>query len=298
MVTYSLRSSQARMRSNNAEQAAQESMGNNIAFVFAHYSTSGLLDRSSRNLLESLRKAGRLIVVSTNLRPEEASSLHSEIRVITRDNQGYDFYSYKIGLEAIANPASYDYIVVLNSSFVCLEPEKLVATLKTSLDSDVVGLTMSKEGTQHLQSYCIAFSRHVLLSAPVLNWWAELEPISERQTVIERYELGLSRCLLANGFKIKAVFSPSAKARCQALCQAVPLGLYEPRVLPFARALLDLRHSDELNPTHFMWEELLGHLGIIKRDLIEKNPYQINLTKLRERHGERIEYLMQEGILL
>ena len=45
---------------------------------------------------------------------------------------------------------------------------------------------------------------------------------------------------------------------------------------------VDINAGDTLNPTHFMWDFLLDHCGIVKMELIERNPLKIDLTELEE----------------
>lgn len=263
-------------------------MNQRYAFVFAHYNARGLLDLSTRGLIDCLREAGRVVLVSTSLTDEQASSVHTDVRVIVRENKGYDFYSYKIGLESIEDLGSYDWVFMINSSFVCLEPCKLTSCYIGGLDgsADVRGLTFSREISPHLQSYFMSFSRKTFMSNPFRKWWDNLEPVSDRQTVIVRYELGLSTFLLANEFTLASAYKPSPIAQYHALCHATRLGLYQPKFLPFAEMLMNLQRAQELNPTHFTWQELLHQFGIVKRELIEKNPFHLDLTDLYEDHGQ------------
>ena len=262
------------------------------AYVVAHYHASGLLGASTRNLLDYLqRHNGRVVLVSTGLTRDEALTVPAGVEVIVRDNVGYDFYSYKIGMEAIVDPQNYDYIFIMNNSFVCFEPQKLMDSVLMELNqpADILGLTSSREVSPHLQSYFLAFSRKVVLSAPFRNWWQEVEPISDRQTVINKYELGFSGFLFANGYSMRCAFIPSAKAKLDTLCHAIKLGLYQPELSHEYEVKLDLRLADYFNPTHFAWEELLDQFGIVKRELFEKNPFRLDLTELFDLYGQRLE---------
>ena len=246
-------------------------------------------------MLECLRQTGRTILVSTNLTDEAVCSVHSDIKVIVRANVGYDFYSYKVGLESIEELDLYDHVFIMNSSFVCFDPDKLISRFVACLDEsvDVLGLTFSRERIPHLQSYFIAFSRRTIMSAPLRKWWNELKPASDREVVISRYELGLSSFLFAQGFNLAGAYEPSPMVKCQALCHAIRLGLYRPRLLPFSMMMLNLRHADKLNPTHFLWEDLLSQFGVLKRELYERNPYHCDLQSLYYVHGERLASLLK-----
>ncbi|TDM09102.1 MAG: hypothetical protein C4K60_07135 [Ideonella sp. MAG2] len=255
------------------------SVSRRYVFVFAHYSASARLDQSTRGLLEHLRNIGRTILVSTNLSLDEARSIHPDIQVIVRENIGYDFYSYKVGLASIEDPGIYDHTVLLNSSFVCFDPERLMSRFTACLDGsvDALGLTLSRELTPHLQSYLIAFSRKAVMSPPLRQWWADMTPISDREAVIARYELGLSRCLLDHQFSISSAFRPSFTARYRALCQATLQDSHRATFLPL-QLLKNLRRANKVNPTHFLWRALLEEFGVLKRELFEKNPFCLDLS--------------------
>jgi hypothetical protein len=95
------------------------------AFVVAHYDPAGRVAWNLRDLVAHLATLGRVIFVSTNLDENAARSLPAGVQVITRPNEGYDFYSYKRGIEALGDPRAFDEVVILNSSFVCLDPARL-----------------------------------------------------------------------------------------------------------------------------------------------------------------------------
>ena len=260
------------------------------AFVFAHHDSAGLLRQNTRQLLERLSKEGHVVLVSTNLTTEEANSAPANINIITRENVGYDFYSYKIGLESLKNPEKYTHVCILNSSFISFDPDQLVAKFLSRLDAsiDALGLTFSREISPHLQSFFIAFSRHLFLSNPFSDWWQAIEPISDRQTVILKYELGLSSFLLANGFSLGSAYEPTPMSKCRALCHAIRIGMHQPEFLPFSKVMIDLNQADHLNPTHFAWEELLDQFAIVKRELVEKNPHRFDLSHLYDSYGKKL----------
>lgn len=272
-------------------QASPAGTNKRIACVLAHYRSDGLLGTSTRGLLEYLvRHVEHVVLVSTNLTEEQVRSVPADADVIVRENVGYDFYSYKVGLEALGDLEAYDYVCIMNDSFVCLDPGKLMTGVLSRLDgtADVLGLTYSREIASHLQSYLLVFSRKALLSEPVRDWWASMVPISDRKTVVVQYEVGLSSFLLAQGYSLGCAFRPSPLQQLRALCHAIRLGLYKPEIPSDAKLTLDLQLSEHLNPTHFAWEELLEQFAIVKRDLFENNPYRLDLHDLKAVYGERL----------
>ena len=223
------------------------------AFVVAHYDPAGRVALHLRELVAHLRTLGRVVFVSTNL-ADAARNLGDGVEVITRPNEGYDFFSYKRGIEALGDLSSIDTLTVLNSSFVCLEPTRLTQRFfaRSRPEIDVLGLTANFEGAPHLQSYWISFEGRRVLDAPAFaRWWTDMEPVSDRELVISRYEVGLSHALKAAGFTLASAFSAP-----------VPPG------------------TAHRNPTHLFWEALLEEFAIVKLELLRTNPFRMDLGKL------------------
>jgi len=225
------------------------------AFVVAHYDPAGRVARHLRELVAHLASIGRVVFVSTNLVPAAARELGEGVAVITRPNEGYDFFSYQRGLESLGTLAAFDTVTILNSSFVCLDPARLTQRFfaRSRPEIDVLGLTANFEAAAHLQSYWISFEGRRILDSPAFaQWWAAMEPVSERALVISRYEVGLSHALRAAGFTLASAFSPP-----------VPPG------------------TAHRNPTHLFWEALLQEFAIVKLELLRANPFRMDLGRLR-----------------
>ena len=224
------------------------------AFVVAHYDPAGRVARHLRELVAHLASLGRVVFVSTHLADAAARGLGEGIEVITRPNEGYDFFSYKRGIEALGDLSAIDTLTLLNSSFVCLDPALLTQRFfaRSRPEIDVLGLTANFEGAAHLQSYWISFeSRRVLDSPAFASWWRDMEPVSDRDLVISRYEIGLSQALNAAGLKLASAFSPPVQA--------------------------GMAHR---NPTHLFWEALMEQFAILKLELLRANPFRMDLGRL------------------
>jgi rhamnosyltransferase len=226
------------------------------AFVVAHYDPAGRVAWNLRDLVAHLATLGRVIFVSTNLDEGAARSLSAGVQVITRPNEGYDFYSYKRGIEALGDPGAFDEVVILNSSFVCLDPARLTERFFSSAspDVDMLGLTSNYEYAAHLQSYWISFRGRRVLDSPVFaQWWRDMEPVSDRDLVIPRYEVGMSHAFHNAGFKLASAFSPPAERR-GATRTATP---------------------------HVFWDSLMEGVRRAELELLRTNPFRMDLAKLQ-----------------
>lgn len=181
-----------------------------------------------------------------------------------RDNHGYDFYSYKVGLEALDGLHGFGRVILMNSSFACLHSERLIARFfkRDQAPYDALALTESDERHPHLQSFLVSFAGDCIRAPAFRKWWNDMTPIDDRHEVIDRYELGMSRFLRGAGFALGAAYRPTGLQRLTALARSLKRGrrIFNPRAL---------------NPTHFYWDFLLQEFGIIKIELLRSDPYRL-----------------------
>ena len=216
------------------------------------------------------RHFDRIILVSTNLQDSERLKVSSACEVVVRDNTGYDFYSYRTGiLQLLAENPAFQ-ITLMNTSFIILEPEKLIRNYvegtRHSLPSDVYGLTMSQEHFPHIQSFLMTLSASLWSQQPFIDWWQQMEPVNDRQEVINRYEIGLSLFMTAKGLSLSSAFD-------------------HPPTAPI------------LNPTHGSASALFDAFGIVKIETYRQNPHQLDLGFLLHDNVKARHALLEEGML-
>jgi len=170
----------------------------------------------------------------------------------------------------------------MNSSIVCTDARKLCERFfcRTWPGADIVALTASREVAPHLQSYLIAFSHAVLVSEAFPAWWAALEPLSDRDTVIGRYELGMSAHFARHGFRLAAAFQPTPAQKLIEFCRYLQSGGEMPPIAADGSVTLNVNAADGLNPTHFLWDALFEQFGVIKTELLKRNPYALDLREV------------------
>jgi rhamnosyltransferase len=248
-------------------------MHGNVGVVVAHYHPRGLVRDDLSGLVDQLAaSARRVIFVSTRLEPLYAARFAGNVAVIVRENYGYDFYSYKTGIEALGDLRDLDRLIVFNSSFLCVDREKLLRRffVPDHPRYDVFGLAYSREHRRHLQSFLLSFGARCFGSEVFTRWWSQMTPVNERNRVITQFELGLSSYLRRAGFKLGWAYHPTFREIFVALGRA----LRTPK-----RTLNPL----SLSPTHFYWDFVLREFGIAKIELIKSNPYQLMDAGSRER---------------
>jgi len=267
----------------------------NTAVVIAHYDPAGRLAAHLQRFVAHLGSLTRHVVfVSTGLSDAGAARLAPHARVVVRDNYGYDFWSYKVGIEALGDLAAFDRLWVLNSSFIIFDPALLCdRLLQWQGEADLLGLTQSADCGPHLQSYCIAFrTRRVLESRAFARWWGQMTPISDRLQVILQYEIGMSQHFARAGFSSGAAFVPTTAERLTAVFRGIETrNLKVAAIAGEGPVRLQLRDAELLNPTHYAWEGLLERCGILKLELPRDNPHHLELRTLRARLATKPSYL-------
>lgn len=188
--------------------------------VFAHFDPHGDVAPHVLGHLDALAEvSGRLLIVTTaQLTPSSRKQLEARGELIERDNEGYDFYSWKVGLDHAGDWTALPDLLLANDSVVGpLVPYRQILT--AAGDSAVGahgagswgfwGITKNQEGGEHLQSYLLGFSEVTLRNPLFAAFWRGMAPLSKRSEVIARYERGIHRLLAAGGVRSHAYFEPT-----------------------------------------------------------------------------------------
>ncbi|MFT4123388.1 MAG: rhamnan synthesis F family protein [Microbacteriaceae bacterium] len=221
--------------------------GTRRAAVVVHYSETARLSLSVRTLVEQLRAGGYPMVLVSSCEAGEpldwGGPPPEDVTVLRKPNLGYDFGSAAVGLDALPGLRELDCVLVVNDSnlgpFAPLAPflERFEAST-----ADVWGLTSSVQTDYHLQSFFLGFRRGVLAEPPLRRFWADIRHHRDKNDVILRYEIGLSRLLVAEGYAIEAEFPAAAHTS--------PL---------------------RVNPVAGLWRELLdAGYPFVKRELVTR----------------------------
>lgn len=250
--------------------------------VFAHYHTSGSVSENLVNLVEEFSKrVDQVVFVSTKLTETYQEILGSFAKVIVRENFGYDFWSYKVGLDSIIDLSNHDRVIIANSSIVTLYPEIIVDKFLGPVGSPKLrGITISHQLTRHIQSYWVSFEGKALIGSPdFAEWWGRMVPISDREQVIHQYELGMSQFFSARNWPLTAELEPDRSQQLVMLARAIAVGVLQFEVTGNSVGLnLD---DFPLNPTHFLWDALLERAGMIKIELLRDNPERQSMDVMR-----------------
>ena len=176
--------------------------------ILAQFDPDGGLPEHVRIHLERLADIStKRVLVSNSPMHEKARIAAEEVseKVIIRPNTGWDFAAWRDAL-AEENMDEWDHVILTNSSVVgplyplCPIVEKMEAE-----GPNFWGMVLSHQHTRHLQSYFLAFDKAVILSSAWQEWWSSVHDITDKQKVIEAYELGFTKWLTDAGFTFSAV---------------------------------------------------------------------------------------------
>ena len=200
--------------------------------VMAGYFDGDQVPRSTCIWVEALQQiSSQLILVFDNSRPPSIpQSWESDhCTVIFNAHGEYDFGSYKRGLEQaeLNNQLEQATHVLFCNDSVYGPLSDLATAIKPMLqqDDEAWGLTESHQLRPHLQSFFLLFGRSVLKEASIRNVFHSVQQQPHRQAVIEHYELGLSRALLAAGIQLKALIPADIHRRSFAAKPCQPHGM-------------------------------------------------------------------------
>ena len=247
--------------------------------IFAHYHTNGLIREDIRNFLyESKKHFKKIILVSTKVNQKELKKLSKNIKIIKRKNIGYDFYSYKIGLEYIKKISKNNFenkkLYFLNSSILFIDPKKIIKSInKINVKQDEFwGLSRSLELTDHIQSYLFFFSAKIFKNKNIHNWWKKIKPLNTHYKVILKYELGLSKLMIKNDIQLKSIYKKNINLKTK--------NILKKTAQRFNEIFLKTPKYYKKDPTNYFWKDFYKLFGIVKIRLIKDNDKKYNLTEL------------------
>ncbi len=258
--------------------------------VMAHYDPHGLVAPHVLRQLDAWQGvATRLVLVSAAgiTDTEVAASVTSRAELIVRENEGYDFYSYKLGLDTVGDLASYDLVVVCNDSYIGpLVPWQTVVDTMMQRPFDAWGLTETMRRRRHVQSFFYAFRPWVVASRGFQQFWGDMQVVSDRNRVIRVYELGLSRAILEAGFEIGSYYTENEADRRIARARQVWWAAHRAPLRPKGKRLSSLPRfaREPWNPMSALADRALdgARLPVVKIDTLRYDPYRLGSGVLLE----------------
>ncbi|MBN2824421.1 MAG: hypothetical protein JXQ76_03775 [Campylobacterales bacterium] len=259
----------------------------NISIVLAHFNQDNQLSKETQYYIEKLAEISFLdqfILVSTSaFQDKEREYLEGlGIKLFERDNIGYDFYSYKVGIEHL-DILSCDNLLICNDSiFGPLFDIEPILKEMVSNHADIVGMTHGFKHHYHLQSYFVLFKPKVVQSMAFKAFWDGVKILEDKKKIIRNYEIGMSQYFLDKGFHL-GVYANFIPNIADLLFKSnKPLAVIKQLI----KVLIRLNPSSikGINQTHYFWQMLIEtfHVPFIKKELVYKNPENINISNIEK----------------
>ena len=255
------------------------------ALVYAHHDRDGLFDPHVIAALRSYRPLmDHVTVVSTSARAIPAEMRPLVDHFLPRENVGYDFCSWRAGIQSLGPLTPFDEIVCANDSvygpLFDLEP---AFTDPRVANADLWGMCLSHQGIErrgwlscpHVQSWWFAMRRPLLASAAFDQFWASVKPLAAKEDIINHYEIGMSEHFSRAGFKIAGLYD-SGTAGSFTWRELLPhISLWHP-----FRSRRHVRRARQIfhNPSELVWRRLLdAGVPFVKVALFRVNEYALDL---------------------
>lgn len=267
----------------------------NRVAIFAHYDKNNIIDDYVIFYLKELQKISKdVIFVSCCDLPKDELDKLDCYKVVQKHDE-YDFGSYKRGFEFAKKKnllKECDELIFANDS--CYGPFKPLEKIFNQMsvnDCDFWGLTKNRIGFKkiknskvkdiycpHIQSYFFVLRPQTFNSETFKEFINSIEYQENKNDIILKYEIGLTKTLEKAGFKSDFAIKDFYKTNNPTIFKWRKL--YEETDFPFVKCSV-LRLQNYLHTTIEGWKELFTPEQII---IIEKNlKYTSRVKSIRHR---------------
>lgn len=271
--------------------------------LFAGYSPESRVDDYVVHYLRELSRFADVYYQAANeASEEELKKLDSVTRGRWAEaHEKYDFGSwqkliFRLGWQEVEK---YDTVILANDSNY--GPVRELATVFDRMDAaglDAWGITENYGNTRHLQSYFLTLNRPVVGSAVFRDFFESIAVEESKQKICEKYEIGLSRLLAANGFS----FAPLIDRSVLDVPFGADISTYQNTLLqkgsPFLkRKVFSSRNfaNEDLTLTRTLLEELKYPLDWIALPAALQEPVGESGPEATQRSSDAVESQAQAG---
>lgn len=248
-----------------------------IQAVFAHFSYQNEIEESFRSLIEQAAVVCTHVLVVSTSKIDNQSSFPANVEIIERSNIGYDFCSYRHGVELSLKSRNFDRLVLINNSCFYgrnFNLKRVISELEQRPE-EICGLTSNAQFFPHLQSFFLYFKKSSLLTNWFNDFWSLVQPLSSKDQLIFNYEIGLTSTAVSRGLSCGSLFGvPIAR------------GGELPSLLKSLRNYLAFKFTQGTgNPFFQNPEKLYNLFGILKWEFLKEN-FQQNVKRLKFLHHD------------
>ncbi len=178
---------------------------------FCNYDQKDVIRKNVYHYLGELMRAGfDIVFISSNNTVSDTDLKKLSklcIRMIVRENRGYDFYGWKIGMQAYPSYHAHSALLLANDSVLgpLFSMQHIIAKLE-NVAADIVAMTDSLHFHPHLQSYFLYCKKSVITSKEFIEFFSKVDVLTFKMAIVRKYEVGFSRTL-GRCFKLSALYS-------------------------------------------------------------------------------------------
>jgi lipopolysaccharide biosynthesis protein len=233
--------------------------------LFCSYDNESIVRQGVYHYLKQLALAGfEVIFISSSdtISDVDLTKLPGYCtRIISRENKGYDFYGWKIGLEQYPQYHLHSGLLLANDSVLgpLFDISDIITRLE-NFDADIISMTDNFRFYPHLQSYFLYCKKPVILSEVFIRFFDQVKVAGFKTETIRKYEAGFSR-LLGQRYRLGALYCLE-------------------HVLDQIRYLQ--RPKDWIDPTIRLWKPLITQFKFpfLKKSLMTKQGLSIQEISL------------------
>jgi hypothetical protein len=189
-------------------QAPPADLADRIVCLFVHFDPEGRIDPHVRRYLSALKACGLdlVLVTSCALHADEFAAVSPLLLgAISRENLGLDFSGWALALELFPQLAACRGLVIANDSVYgpVGDLESMISRMQAT-PCALWGATRNYEIAEHIQSWFVWFRPQALRSPAFSRFWSEVLPLSDKQAIIETYEIPLQKTFEQAGLAVGA----------------------------------------------------------------------------------------------
>ena len=257
----------------------------------AHYDPDGIVDPHVLYSLAAYRRVfTHIILVSVSARCLPKGSEHLADVFITRENVGYDFFSWKIGFNALPNKDQFFEVVFVNDSVYgpLFDIEQILVSPHVK-EADFWGMTNSFEYGWHIQSFFFAMRNRLLISRDAHAYWDGIDPLHDKNAVVTDYEIPMASFFRDKGWMTGTIYPGPPVSQSQ--WDIVWTGVDRNQSFSSARYLYKNWRPRTRNPMHYLWRSAIdAGVPFIKVDLLRANPLSVPLEPIRRFVNQKTRY--------
>lgn len=189
------------------------------AAIYVYHDKNGFFEDYAVYYVNSLLQVADKVVVVINgdINKEQLLKINNpKIKIIQRENKGYDFWAYKLGFLSLGqeNIKIFDEIIFANSSvYGPLFPFDEMFEKMKGKKADFWGITKHPEMSrniikfnpktkikEHIQSYFMVFRKSLFLHPVFKNYFENLKTVKNKKEAIGCFEVSMTKYFKDKGF--------------------------------------------------------------------------------------------------